>query len=403
MNIAIISTGMLPNPSVRGGAVETLTDLLIDYNEEYSKHNITLYSCYDSKAEKKSKNYRYCNFKYIKINKYIKEISRYFLYIINKFSNVYVGNLFMNEVVKDLKKNNNYDIVVVENTYQIGMLLKRNNINNIFLHLHNDYLNNQVKHSKKIFDSYSQILTISEFIKKRVETIGYDDKIVTLYNGIDTDKFNKDLYKQERRILRKKYGIDEKDIVIVFSGRLIQEKGIKELLQAFVNLKLDKSLKLMIIGSSVFEGSKKTPFVKQLEELANAKKDNIIFTGYVPNNEIASLYSVADIGVVPSIWEEPFGLTLVEQMSMSLPIIASDSGAIKEIINNDCGIIVKRDGNFVENLSNSISLLAENENIRRSMGESARKRAKDFNQKIYCENFYNIVKQYKQTRGIKND
>ena len=301
----------------------------------------------------------------------------------------------MNKVVDELKKDNEYDIIVVENTYQIGMLLKKHNIKNTFLHLHNDYLNNTVKLSKKIFDSYNRILTVSEFIKNRVETISNENKITTLYNGVDIIKFNKSLYTDEIDYLRQSYGIKKGDIVIVFSGRLVPEKGIKELLEAFVEMKFNESVKLMIIGSSIFKGSKKTSFIKSLENIAYKKKEQIIFTGYVPHDDMPKLYSIADIGVIPSMWEEPFGLTLVEQMAMELPVITSDSGAITEIVNNDCGILVKRDENFVNNLKNSIEYLIENEQIRKKMGYASRERSKAFSEKLYCEKFYNILREYK--------
>lgn len=401
MNIAIISTGALPNPSVRGGAVETLIDLLIDYNEKYTKYNITLYSCYDKEAEYVASKYRYCNFKYIHLNKRIQKISRYILYIINKIPNNYMGNIFMNKVIKELINDDTYDAIVVENIYQIGILLKKYNMKNVFLHLHNDYLNNNSKLCKQIFNSYDSILAVSKFINKQVKTISDEDKVITLYNGVDTTKFDKKLYTDDRENIRGLYGIEEKDKVIVFSGRLIAEKGIKELLEAFIMLKSDESIKLMIIGSSVFEGAKKTPFVKKLEKIAEKKKNQIIFTGYIPNKDMPKLYSIADIGVVPSIWEEPFGLTLVEQMAVGLPIIASDSGAMKEIVTDECAISIKRDENFTINLCNSINFLLENDRARKTMGQASRKRAKMFTEKIYCENFFDIVS--KKVRGIVND
>lgn len=396
MNIVIISSGILPNPAIRGGAVETLTDILIDYNEKYNKDNITLYSIYDDDAEKISTKYKYTKIKYIKISTVIKKMSRYIFYILNKIPNNYFGNVFIRKVIKEIGYEDEIDLVIVENICEFGLILNKITEKPLILHLHNDYLYKGSRLAQKICNSYKSIITVSDFISRRVSTIegNINTDIITVYNGIDNLKFNNSLYANERIEIRRKYGINENDRVIIFSGRLIKEKGIEELLEAFTRMPYDESIKLVIVGSSVFEGAKKTKFVKRLEKIALKRKEQIIFTGYIRYEEMPKIYSIADIGVIPSTWDEPFGLTLIEQMSTGLPVIVSDSGAMTEIVNYSCGIIVNRDNEFIDELKRSMIYLLKEEQVRKEMGINAKLRAEEFSQYKYCKNFFEAIKKY---------
>lgn len=103
-------------------------------------------------------------------------------------------------------------------------------------------------------------------------------------------------------------------------------------------------------------------------------------------------YSAADIGCTPSIWEEPFGLSVAEQMSMELPVIVTDSGAITEIVDESCGIILERNKNLSRNIADAIISLAKDKAGRQAMGKAGRDRiCRYFNKKMFCEQWFKAI------------
>jgi glycosyltransferase involved in cell wall biosynthesis len=88
-------------------------------------------------------------------------------------------------------------------------------------------------------------------------------------------------------------------------------------------------------------------------------------------------------------WEEPFGLTIVEAMAVGLPLITTRSGGIPEICEG-VAIIVERT-NIVNNLSSAILDLYTKPDKRRQMAEASLERAKLFDKKTYARNFFNAI------------
>ena len=241
-------------------------------------------------------------------------------------------------------------------------------------------------------DCYDEIYTVSDFIKRRVNEIKPTNKIYTLYNGVNTNVFHKEVYKDKYYELRKQYHIREDDIVFIFSGRLNASKGIKELMEAFVELPKEIHAKLMVVGSAMFGETVIDPFLLELKRIAERKKDDIIFTGYVDYDCIGEVYSIADVSVVPSIGTDAATLTAPESMATGIPVIISDSGGINELINEDCGIIIKRGQNFVADLNKVMLKLAKDKDLREKMGYAARMNALKFDNKVYYKNYNKLLK-----------
>ena len=120
-------------------------------------------------------------------------------------------------------------------------------------------------------------------------------------------------------------------------------------------------------------------------------KDRIIFTGFIPNKELYKIHHISDVAVIPSIFEEPFGLTVIEAMASGLPLITSDAGAIPDIVDDKNAIIVKRDKNFISNLSIALDRLACDKLLREEMGKHSEKLAQDYDTPNYYNNFCNIL------------
>lgn len=392
--ILVVISGGLPIPSVKGGAVETLIDMFLDENEKLNKYDFEVYSRYDADAEVKGKEYKYCKFNYIHVDNVKYKIERVIRSVAHKILHLPVDFVFVSRVIKDIEKNKkNYDLVIVENNASLVNPLSRKFRGKIILHLHNDNLNIDERDGRETFDNCKRIYTVSNYIKGRVETIEKSDKVVTLYNGINIEMFTKNSNNQKRNEIRQKYGINDNEIVFVFGGRVCKDKGVKELIQAF-NLAHEKNpnIKLMIVGGSFFSSKKKTKYIKKLINIAEKNKKDIIFTGYINYNDMSNIYNMADVQVVPSMFDDPCPLTVIEGMVMGLPQIVTQSGGIPEEVGEKNAIKIDRK-NIVQDFSEAMVYLAKEKEIRKEMSELSKERAKLFDMQIYNYNFYKLIEE----------
>lgn len=222
---------------------------------------------------------------------------------------------------------------------------------------------------KKTCDNSTYIEVESHNIRdfSLMENLYTPDKSCVIWNGsasgVDLNKFN--ITKKEcwRKKIRNKYNLQEKDIVFIFAGRLTADKGVNELLDAF--LKIEKKYlysKLLILGGIDNQDSLQPKLVKQAKE-----SKNIIFTGNVSNVE--EYYAAADIFVAPS-YREGFGLVVIEAEAMGLPAIVSNvPGQIDAIKENETGLTcVVKDSISLEN---GMKKLIEDEDLRIRLGNEA--------------------------------
>lgn len=155
--------------------------------------------------------------------------------------------------------------------------------------------------------------------------------------GIDTQKlFNPDLFSKETLdSIRKNLALSDKDFVIGFCGRLVKDKGIVELIDAFHLLlreNSEKTIKLMIIGEKEIRDSI-PEFTKNIIE----NNPNIIYTGFINREEIPAYYMQMDVFVLPS-YREGFPTVILEANAMGIPCIVSTStGCIDSIQENITG------------------------------------------------------------------
>lgn len=165
--IAFITSGYFPVPSVKGGAVETLIDSLIENNDINEKYKIDVYSIFDREAYNKSKYNKNVKYIFLKKDKVYGTFQKYYRYIINHLTNCYIGNDYIHDIIKKYKSNmEEYDYVIVENKPEYALILKKYVKGKLILHMHNDFLNKNTKHAKDIFESYYKIFAISRIYKK---------------------------------------------------------------------------------------------------------------------------------------------------------------------------------------------------------------------------------------------
>lgn len=159
-------------------------------------------------------------------------------------------------------------------------------------------------------------------------------------NGINVKKFSRSaLDINEQNNLRKRYGINNGDFVIGYVGRLVCDKGIVELIEAFDKLHMKhKNTKLLLVG--MFETRDALP-QKIVETIKN--NPNIVYTGYVEYRQIEKYYELINVYVLPS-YREGFPTSVLEASAMELPVVTTRvTGCRDSIIDGKTGLFVDND------------------------------------------------------------
>lgn len=191
--------------------------------------------------------------------------------------------------------------------------------------------------------------------------------------GIDTvTRFNPSLIKPNKVCeLKERYGIKQGDFVVGFVGRLVKDKGIIELVEAFSLLKSQhpaKSIKLMIVGAP----EKRDGLPPEVLDTLQGAKD-IIYTGRIPLEDMPVQYLCMDCLVLPS-HREGFGFCNIEAQAMGIPILTSSiTGCRDSILNGETGLYIDLTPN---DIAEKIAALFD-DNLRKRMGVSAAKWVKD--------------------------
>lgn len=187
----------------------------------------------------------------------------------------------------------------------------------------------------------SKIITVSENNRKILQKLypEHKNKISVIHNGIDTTWWQSQLLRftdeDRRRIKKELFQANENTLIIISIAELHERKGLKYLIEAIPEVaKKFPNIKLVIVG----EGPERKNLEKSIKYLTENNrqkidlKNHIILTGC--QKEISKLLKSSDIFVLPS-RREAFGLVVLEAMVTGLPVIASKTGGIPEIIGNE--------------------------------------------------------------------
>ncbi len=156
-------------------------------------------------------------------------------------------------------------------------------------------------------------------------------------NGIDTSYFDPELFSiKDNEDLKTNLGIKKTDFVFIFVGRIVSDKGINELIEAFDKMSLvEENIKLLLVGP--FE-DELDPLHKKTKVLIN-NNNKIILVGY--QNDVRPYFSISNCLVFPS-YREGFPNVVMQAGAMKLPSIVSDINGCNEIIENNInGLVIK--------------------------------------------------------------
>ena len=388
--IAIIAPCILPIPATRGGAVEGLVTRLLDDNELNKDFCIDLFTIACDDIE--STEYSFTEILTVENSNATrladKVIDKCYRTVANGTSRRLLDKKIAQAFIRRLKEmRDRYDAVVVENmmstAVEIVHLCNGKYKFPIYFHMHNDVdIYRSPRHIHELVRYGVQFIAVSGYIKRQMIRNDKNAIVSTLYNGVDLSKYDKCSK------------IPSEHISFLYAGRIIPGKGVKELVTAFiimlnrVNESVRKSIKLTIVGFSGVD--------KRYENLIKAMVkgyENIECKEQISATDMPVFYDGADVVVMPTIDEEPFGLVALETIAKGLPLITTDSGALPEVV-DDGALIVKRGEDFIEKLCDAMQKMASEPGARKCLSDKAYNRArenKDFDIRNYYNNFRAII------------
>lgn len=380
--------GVMPVPAVCGGAIETLITSIVKKYSRKDGFRLTIFSVYHKEALEAAKKYPEVRFIWTHTNTFW-NLSRHAVFLAVREltgKTIRVLQRHYNEIAPVIQ-NEKFDLLIVEGGDEQAVIdiAKGYKKEQLVFHAHIHYIPKE-----EVVNGYGHMIGVSEFVVREYEKackIPIDAHV--LRNAIDVEKFNKSISEEERKKLRKKLGLQEDDFVVLYVGRLIQIKGILELMQAVLSIN-DKHVKLLCVGSANFGKWAFSPYERKVKKLSEQNKDCIIITGYVDNAEVPAYASVSDVQCVSTLVEEAAPLVVLEAMAEGLPLIVTKSGGVIEYVDNDTALIIERE-NIVENLKSAICYLKEHPDVRKQMAQKSRIQSKKYGEARYYNNFMSMV------------
>ena len=387
-NIGIIMGGVMPVPAVCGGAIETLITSIV---KKYSKEDglrLTIFSVYHKEAVEAAKKYPEVRFVWTHTNTFLNLAKHAVFLAVRELTGktIRVLQRHYNEIAPEIQ-NEKFDLLIVEGgdeqaVIDIAKVYKREQL---VFHAHIHFIPKE-----EVVKGYGHMIGVSEFVTEEyLKACKIPVKAHVLKNAINLERFRRNVSEEQKRSVSKKLGLTEKDFVVLFVGRIMQIKGVLELMKAVTSLE-DKHIKLLIMGSANSGKWAFSPYERKVKKLVEQNRDRILFTGYVDNAEVYQYASVADVQCLPTLIAEAAPLVVLEAMAEGLPLIVTRSGGVTEYVDESTALIIEQES-IVDDLKSAICYMKEHPEVRKQMSENAKKKSKQYNEIIYYKNFVETV------------
>lgn len=374
MKIAIVSPGSFSVPPVIGSSVEHDIQMVAEQLER--EHEVIVYT-------RKCKEY----------NKSTKEGNLYY-----KRLSFASPSIYIKKVIRHLKRLKP-DIVMVENRPIYVPLIKEQLPRvPVVLNMHSKVFASppHISHAamNDVAKQADALITNSKYLRSYYTRSfpGFKGKAHGVHLGIDPNPFEEAQNDEEKiNRIKKRLRIQEEDETILFVGRLMKEKGIHLILDVLPRLiKEHPRLKLIIAGASRYGRNVATPYVRYIRRRTQKLGKHVVFTNFIPPSQIPVIYQLADMVVIPSLWQEPFGRVNLEAMASTKAVVASNRGGIPELIKHEENGFVVSLENYREELYESISKLLTSKELREEYGRRGLERVKDFTWSRTAEQYLSI-------------
>lgn len=231
------------------------------------------------------------------------------------------------------------------------------------LYAHNDLLGwYNKREARRVLGGVEKIVSVSQFTAEQLadKIPSFSDRIRVVHNGVDVERF------------APRSRSDSERLRVGFLGRVIESKGAHVLLEALCRLRRD-DIEAVIIGSSGFDpGGRLSPYEQELRGKAAGVAGGVRFLPFQARRVLPEVLGSLDVLVVPSVWPEPFGLTVLEGMASGLAVVASNVGGIPEASAGAAWLVSP---GHVEELAEALEALVESPDKVKELGDRGRERA----------------------------
>lgn len=357
MRILVIMPEQLPVPPILGGSVESCTHNT--FRRMARTDTITLLS---RRHHRLSVRNTYLNGRYTIVR-------------------VPGGNrhAYIRAVLRAMR-NHSFDIIQIENRPTFVPLVRKLFPRTpIVLSLHSltfmSALTRQKAHGilRQVQAVTSVVHFVSRTMKKRYPSFAH--KFHTCILGVDTRKF-RPRSAAYRRQLRKKWRVSG-SFNVLFVGRIVRRKGLHTLVQAVAQVKRRyPNTRLIAVGSSWPGVSRQTSYMRSVRSLSKKLGVPVRFTGYIPPDRVHRAFQLADVFVCPTQYREGFATVNSEAMASGIPVIASDRGGIREVVQHGHSGLLIRSYKSPDAFARAILLLKQSTDLARRLAANGRRRVK---------------------------
>jgi len=265
---------------------------------------------------------------------------------------------FVLAAARGMKANERFDVIHAHDwlTYPAGLAVARATGRPLVVHVHSTEFDRSGLHvNQPIYDierrgmhGAMRVITVSQLTKNVVVSrYGvHPDRVEVVYNGVELEPT------QPANI-----GIESKDKIVLYFGRITMQKGPEYFIQAAKRvLEYMDDVKFVVAGS----GDQATRMIEMAAALGIGHK--ILFTGFLRGKDIARVFALADVYVMPSV-SEPFGIAPLEAMGHNVPAIISKSSGVSEVLTH----ALKVDFWDVDDMANKIIAVLRHPTLSRTL------------------------------------
>ncbi|MBD0381575.1 glycosyltransferase family 4 protein [Paenibacillus sedimenti] len=378
MKIALINSDLLPCPPIRSGAVPLLIHSIAPILARLD-NTVTVFSIQDPSLP----NYEMINHvEFIRFDR----------------------GQYIEEVLQHLNKHF-FDIIQVFNTPRWILRIKNASPQSrLTLSLHNLMLGERLgdNESRKVVETIDYMITVSKFVAQHVvkQYPAASGKMTALYTGENASRYTPHFSNQGRVValrMKRQLGIPDHFQVVLFVGRLEAKKGCHCLIEAMKMVrKQHPETALVIVGSKWFGDLSVNPYIRKIQRRARQVSKYIYFTNFLPVNGLPDYYTMSDVFVCPSQWQEPLARVHYEAMAAGLPIVTSNRGGNPEVIAHGKNGFVNNQYDKPEAFAKYINKLLKDKRLREKMGNINKKLIKNkYNFEQYALKLTRLYKKIK--------
>ena len=215
-------------------------------------------------------------------------------------------------------------VIVVHNSMKLyRQIRERAPSSNVVIHMHNAF-------EPKWLEPDVKMIVPSLFLKNYYQSYLPQADIAIVPNGIDLESYQSDY----EAVTKADLNISANEKVIFYAGRIVPDKGVLLLMQAFEKLfEKHDDIKLVVIGDyneeSKIDGG---AYQRDVREIAERLKEKCIMLGSIPPEKMHFYYPLSDVVVIPSQFKEPFCMVAIEAMGAARPVLVSTRGGMIEFV-----------------------------------------------------------------------